>query len=294
MHRYPRVIGFWPMRRLVRISLVLAMLAVAALALLLVGGYRATQHVPEFYQKALARKPTEQKAAADQLERQVLQLHNEARKPGRWEARFSQDQINGWLASDLPVKFPGALPDGVSAPRVAIETGRMQLAVRYEQGDISTVLSLAGDAYLTDRPNEVAVHIQHVRAGAVPVPLAQFLDNIAERANDAGLPLRWTQQDGDPVALVKLPLDREEFKGQQLQVERLQIADGEIVVSGRTEGPTAGEEPKTEEPKTEEPKPEEPKPEEPKPEEPKTAEPGSTEPGADEPTPVPCPLNPDP
>jgi hypothetical protein len=225
------------MRKLVRLALVLILLVTAGVAVLLTAAYRATQHIPEFYQAALAEKPVEQKAAADQLERQVLELHNEARQPGRWEARFSQEHINGWLAADLPVKFPGALPDGVSAPRVAIEPGRMQLAVRYDHGDVSTVLSLAGDAYLTDRPNEVAIHIEHVRAGAFPVPLAQFLDDIAERAGEAGLPIRWTDQDGDPVALVKLPLDREEFKGRKLQVEGLEIAAGEIVVSGRTEAP---------------------------------------------------------
>lgn len=223
------------MRKLVRVALVLVVLLTAGVAILLTAAYRATQQVPDFYQHALARQPQEQKAAADQLERQVLELHNEARRPGRWEARFSQEQINGWLAADLPTKFPGALPDGVSDPRVAIDPNHMQLAVRYDQGDVSTVLSMAGDAYLTDRPNEVAVHIDHVRAGAVPVPLAQFLDQIAERFLDAGLPLRWIEQEGDPVALVTLPLDREEFKGKQLQVERLEICDGEIVVSGRTD-----------------------------------------------------------
>src|SRR5262245_52073533 len=137
------------MGRLVRLALLLVLLVTAGVAVLLTAAYRATQQVPAFYQAALAQRPVEQKAAADQLERQVLELHNEARKPGRWEARFSQEQINGWLAADLPVKFPGALPDGVSAPRVAIEPGHMQLAVRYDHGDVSTVLSLAGDAYLT-------------------------------------------------------------------------------------------------------------------------------------------------
>jgi hypothetical protein len=210
------------MRKLVRVALVLVVLVTAGVAILLTAAYRATQQVPEFYQHALAQQPREQKAAADQLERQVLELHNEARRPGRWEARFSQEQINGWLAADLPTKFPGALPDGVSAPRVAIDPNHMQLAVRYDKGDVSTVLSMAGDAYLTDQPNEVAVHIDHVRAGAFPVPLAQFLDDIAERFIEAGL-----------------PLDRKEFKGQQLQVERLEICDGEIVVSGRTDAPAA-------------------------------------------------------
>jgi hypothetical protein len=238
------------MRKLVRAALVLVVLVTAGLAILLTAAYRATQQVPEFYQAALAHQPALQKAAADQLERQVLELHNEARKPGRWEAHFSQEQINGWLATDLPTKFPGALPEGVSDPRVAIETGRMQLAVRYDQGDVSTVLSLAGDAYLTERTNEVAIHIEHVRAGAFPVPLAQFLDEIAEHAGDAGLPIRWAEQEGDPVALVTLPLDRAEFKGKQLQVERLEICAGEIVVSGRTEAPE-GDSPAAIEPESE-------------------------------------------
>lgn len=227
------------MRKLIRVALVLVALTIAGVALFLTAAYRATQQVPEFYHVAMAQRPVEQKAAADQLEREVLELHNEARKPGRWEARFSQDQINGWLAADLPVKFPGVLPKGVSEPRVAIEPNKMQMAVRFKQGDVETVLSLMGDAYLTDRPNEVAIHIQHVRAGLVPVPLAKFMDNIAEEATDAGLPLRWAEEEGDPVALVTLPLDRKEFRGKQLRVEALHINEGEIVVSGRTDAPEA-------------------------------------------------------
>jgi len=226
------------MRKLLRLGLVLVALTVAGVAVFLTAAYRATQQVPEFYQAALANeKPQEQKAAADELEREVLNLHKEVRKPGRWVARFSQDQINGWLAADLPVKFPGVLPRGVSQPRVAIEANKMQMAVKFKQGDVETVLSLAGDAYLTDRPNEVAIHIQHVRAGLVPVPLAKFMDNIAEEATDAGLPLRWSEEEGDPVAIVTLPLDRKEFRGKQLRVEELQINKGEIIVSGRTEQP---------------------------------------------------------
>ncbi|MEX2176177.1 MAG: hypothetical protein WD872_17580 [Pirellulaceae bacterium] len=226
------------MQRILRAGVVVLIVTTAAVAVFLTAAYRATQDVPEFYERALAKRPVEQKAAADQLERKVLQLHNEIRRSGRWEARFSQEQINGWLAADLPEKFPGALPSGVSEPRVAIAPDKMQLAIRYRQRDVNTVLSLSGDAYLTDRPNEVAIHIQHVRAGAFPVPLGQFLEKIALRATDAGLPLRWSEQeDGDPVALITLPLDREEFRGKQLQVENLEICEGEIVVSGRTDEP---------------------------------------------------------
>ena len=100
------------------------LLAIAALLLLLVLGglmlYQATRYVPDFYQQALEVNPQQQAAAGDELERQVLELHNEIQDAGRWQAVFDEDQINGWLASDLKEKFSDSLPAGVSAPRVAI------------------------------------------------------------------------------------------------------------------------------------------------------------------------------
>jgi hypothetical protein len=231
------------MRKWILAGLAAALVLPAAGGIILTTLWRASQSVPEFYERALvaAPPPAEQKQAADELERKVLSLHNEARRAGRWEARFSQDHINGWLAADLPTKFPGALPVGVSEPRVELDPDMLQLAVRYRQGDVTTVLSAAGEAFLTDRPNEVAIHLHYVRAGAVPVPLGQFLEKIARRATDAGLPLRWTEVAGDPVAIVTLPLDRQEFRGRNLQVEQLKIEDGAILISGRTEP----EEPRT-------------------------------------------------
>ncbi|MDX1947735.1 MAG: hypothetical protein SFU86_20225 [Pirellulaceae bacterium] len=223
------------MKKLIRVGLILALLGLVAGGIFTLVAWRATQQVPQFYVEALVPEPARQREAADELEREVLDLHNEVRRPGRWEARFSQDHINGWLATDLPEKFPGALPKGVSEPRVAIEPDLVQLAVRFQQGEVSTVLSAAGDAYLTERPNEVAIHLHYVRAGAIPVPLGQFLDQIARGATEAGLPLRWSESDGQPVAIIALPLSREEFRGQNLQVERLEVREGEIVISGRTE-----------------------------------------------------------
>jgi hypothetical protein len=228
----------WLTRGMVRGALVVAIVFALIAAVSMWSVYQSSQHVPEFYVQALAAPPAQQAAAGQELERQALALNNQVRRPGRWEARFTQDQINGWLAVDLPKKFPGSLPGGVSDPRVAVTDGEVQLAVKWQQGNASAVLSAAGEAYLTDEPNEVAVRILAVRAGALPVPLARFLDEIAERAASSGLPLRWTEIDGDPVALVKLPLDREEFRGKQLLVEELRLEEGVIIVAGHTdEGP---------------------------------------------------------
>lgn len=225
----------WLPKGLIRAGMAVALVTAVIVAVSLWSVYRASQEVPEFYVAALAAPPKIQAAAGDELERQALALNNQVRRPGRWEARFTQDQINGWLAADLPRKFPGSLPRGAADPRVDISPGETQLAVKWDDGGVSTVLSVAGEIYLTEEPNEVAVRIHSVRAGALPVPLARFLDQIARRAASSGLPLSWTEVDGDPVALIKLPLDREEFRGKRLVLEELWLGEGEIVVAGRTD-----------------------------------------------------------
>jgi hypothetical protein len=225
----------WISRGVIRAALAVVIVLAVVTALALWGVYQASQQVPEFYVQALAAPPETQAAAGQALERQAASLNNQVRRPGRWEARFTQDEINGWLAVDLPKKFPGSLPQGVSEPRVAVSPDEIQLAVKWQQGNTSAVLSAAGDVYLTDEPNQIALRILAVRAGALPVPLARFLDEIAERAASSGLPLEWTEIEGDPVALIKLPLDREEFRGKQLLVEELRLEDDAIVVAGQTE-----------------------------------------------------------
>ncbi|HZN33495.1 MAG TPA: hypothetical protein VFB80_06730 [Pirellulaceae bacterium] len=236
------------MRKYARLAVVVLLALAGAGAISLFSLYRASRHVPVFYERALAVQPEAQKAAGQKFEQEALSLHNQVRQPGRWEARFTQDEINGWLAADLPVKFPQALPKGASDPRMALSAGQVQLAVRYERGATKTVVSLSGQVQLTQEPNELAVRIDGVRAGALPLPLAEFRDEIAERAAKAGVPIRWTEAEGVPVALVRLPLDPREFGGRRLVVEELRLTEGELFVAGRTELPPDAPQPAPGEP----------------------------------------------
>ena len=93
----------------------------------------------------------------------------------------SEDEINGWLATDLPAKFPRRLPVGISDPRVAIDDDTVHLAVRYSRGGVDTVLSISGEAYLTAQTNEVAMRLERA-GGIVPMPLSQDSKEITARA----------------------------------------------------------------------------------------------------------------
>jgi len=214
------------------IVVMLALLVVSAVTLF--GLYRATQQTPPFYRRVI-QPSAEQSTGGEQFERQALTLHNQVRHPGTWEGRFSEDEINGWLAAVLPEKFPQAIARGISDPRIAFADDTVQLAARYQRGSASTVVSLVAHVHLTDEPNEVAVQISNVRAGSLPVPLAKVLQEITHRAAQAGLPLRWTEAAGQPVALVRLPLDAKEANAPRRILERLEFRSRELLVAGHTE-----------------------------------------------------------
>jgi hypothetical protein len=223
------------MRKIARRLIIATLVSIATGGLSLWCLFQASRRPPAFYQQAIAAPPADQTEEGERFERTSLDLHNQLQHFGRWEARLTQEQVNGWLAIDLPAKFPQALPSGVSEPRIAIEDGKLRIALRYQRGGVDTVLSIAGEAYLTAQPNEIAVRLDQARAGLIPIPLTRFLDEIAERAARANVPLRWTEIAGAPVALIRPPLEASEAAHRRVVIDRLQLDDGQLVLGGRTE-----------------------------------------------------------
>ena len=223
------------MRKFLRMVMMAGVALILAAALFLYGTYSASQHVPEFYERAIHLEPAAQAQAGDELERTALQLHNEVRQGGKWQAVLTDEQVNGWLAVDLPAKFPDMLAKEIRDPRVAISPQQAQLACRYESSLGTTVVSLALDIHLTNEPNVIAVRIRQARAGLIPLPLKQGLDQVSVAAREAGIPLRWTQKEGDPVALITVPVSLEEYGKQLLRLDSLDLREGEIRLSGRAE-----------------------------------------------------------
>ncbi len=224
------------MRKFIRL-LFIGCLAVVLLALATgFYGYRSLHAVPDFYAQALAAPAAEPAKAAYKFEQEVLELRNDVRREGTWQATFTADEVNGWLANDLPIKFPKALPNQVSDPRVAITTEMIQVACKYSDSRFSSVVSIGARPELTKEPNVIAIRIMQVRAGALPVPLANFLEQISQHTAKAGVPLRWGEEDGDPVAYVTLPMNQPELQGKTLRIEVVELKEGALVVSGKTEG----------------------------------------------------------
>jgi len=214
------------------IALFLVCLAVVIGVLLMVAQF-ASQQEPEFYRQAMEIHPALQAEEGDCLEREVLEFKNSTHREGMWEATFTAQQINGWLATDLEEKFPGVVPPQFQNPRIAIAPDFICLACWYKDLPTNTILSLDVDVQLTETPNVVAIRIHAARAGVIPVPLGQVLNTISYFAGRAEIELRWANMKADPVALMTIPGHRKDLE-HLLRLEILELREGEIYLSGRT------------------------------------------------------------
>lgn len=199
------------------------------------GLYRAVRHTPEFYRQALAVDAAAQRLASDQMLQRATALASDVHKPGRWQAVFTAEQINGYLAVQLSKDHPGLLPPALRDPRIAITPRQVVLACHYQDARLSCVLSLTLEVYLAD-PNVIALRIRQARAGAIPLPLDDVLRQISRATERLAWRVDWRQAEGDPVAQIHLPLPRGK-DGKTVQIDSLRLGEGEIYVAGRTLNP---------------------------------------------------------
>ncbi len=216
---------------------ILLLMILVVVAVLLAGGtwvWWALHRVPDFYSKTVFVPPETLRPASNQMLRNTAALTSDLqRKSGQWQAVFTAEQINGWLAVDVPQNHPKSIPPSMSDPRVAIEPGKLTIAARYA-GDIGeSVISLETDIFLPkDRPDTIAIRIRALRAGAVPIGIKKIVDGLTHSATESEWDLRWRQLDGDPVAYLS-PTPREGQR-QVWHIDTLELRANEIFIAGHT------------------------------------------------------------
>ncbi len=213
-------------------GIVLLAVLATTIAAVLAGTYTVSQQVPEFYSQALSVKKEVQTKASREMGSRVSMLYNEVRRAGRWDALFTAEQINGWLAVDLEQNHKEVLAENVHEPRVQISSDSITLAARIDGDTLSTVFTLTVEPYLY-RPNVVAFRVRKARAGLLPIPMNDVLREVSTAMENLGLPLSWIQVEGDPVALVTI-IPQPDQEENVRWLDQLEIHDGEIYVAGRT------------------------------------------------------------
>lgn len=207
-------------------------LVVTALVVAILGCvYYAAQQVRPFYAEALDIEPEVLERGSRELESRATALYSDAQQGGRWQALFTADQINGWLATQLAKNTESSdstLPKEIRDPRVAIARDVLTLGFRTTSGGVETVISVDASVSLTDT-GAVAVRLIAVRAGALPLPVLQLADQLADACQRLKLPVRWTRQDGKPVALVEIQ------SSESIYVDAIQLDEDQLYVAGHTE-----------------------------------------------------------
>ena len=220
------------MRRHLRPVLLVGLLLLLAAAAAVVLLYRTSRQVPEFYRLALEVDPATQRTASDKMVQQTAALIGDVQKQGPWQAVFSEEEINGWLAVERVKTYADLIPDTVTDPRVRIEPESLTLAFGYRDATRQGVVSLALDLYLVE-PNVVALRVRKARVGALPLPLESILKEVAKATDQLDWQVDWRQAGGDPVAQITIP-PLKSHGGRVVQIETLRLEKGRILVAGTT------------------------------------------------------------
>lgn len=215
-------------RVLVGIVIVTAVLAAApGLAWL------SLTHTPNFYRSRVAVPHAQQEVEAKRFVAQSLQLRNDIVNEPTWEAAFTDDEVNAWLAEDLVIHFADQLPPGVHEPRVMFEMDRVTLAFGLDQGPVRSVVWVVARPRVPE-PNMLELTLEKIRAGMLPVPPEQVLDRLTAHAHGHGLNVSWKRggEDNLPVVTIRYtPIDGRD----DVRLERLLLSKGTIRLGGRSD-----------------------------------------------------------
>ncbi|MGD9632804.1 MAG: hypothetical protein AB7G28_07435 [Pirellulales bacterium] len=221
------------MARKHRIAAIATLLVVAALSVVGLGGvYVALAQEQPFYTAALSADPQRLAIGSRELESRASVLYSETRQVGAWQAAFTEEQINGWLAVRLANTYAEALPENISEPRVSLADDQLTLAFRTRRGGVETVVTARATLLLTDEA-KVAIRLQSVHAGALPLPVMQVADDISHACQELDLPVSWTQVDGEPVALVDVNRGAG-AGGRPISLSALELREGTLYIEGQT------------------------------------------------------------
>lgn len=185
---------------------------------------------PEFYRNVAVLSPEKRQSEAKKFVAQGLQLRNDIVNEPKWEAAFTDEEVNAWLAEDLLTHFASQIPEGVHEPRVVFELDRVNLGFQLDQGPLRSVVWIVARVAVPGE-NELALTIEKIRAGIVPISAENLLERITKTAQERGLDLRWEHDGENPVAIVKYT---PHLKRHDVVLERLQVLAGQIRLAGRS------------------------------------------------------------
>lgn len=219
------------MNKLVRTVLIAVLSLIATLGIGIAVLCFLAARTPEFYIRKL---PVDQVAAekgSDQFLQKTSLFASDLKREGTWYLKVTEEEINGWLATDLPRNHAHSLPPGVSDPRVEIADDVIRIAAKMKSGILSGVAHAELKIY-SPETNTIIVVIRRAAIGALPLPLQKFVESLKTIAARADWDVRQMQSGGSPTLVITIPNSLDE-KGRELELTNIYISKGQVELSGK-------------------------------------------------------------
>jgi hypothetical protein len=213
-------------KRLVWVGLILAIVAATP-----AGVWLSLTYQPSYYRAMVLQSREQRQGKARKFVAQGLQLRNDICNEPNWEAVFSDQEVNAWLAEDLVTHFADHLPPEVHEPRVLFELDRIILAFELRQRGLDSVITVVARPRVPEG-NTVELTLEKIRAGILPVPADNVLDRIVEYARYLGVDVEWMRREGYPVVLIRYTPN---LQRDDVQLEEVQIRTGQLRLAGRSD-----------------------------------------------------------
>jgi hypothetical protein len=215
-----------PSKRLLGAGIVLAILAAIPAA-----GWFSLTYEPSYYRNMVSLPRDQRELRAKHFVAQSLQLRNDIVNEPTWEAVFSDQEVNAWLAEDLVTHFADQLPPEVHDPRVLFEMNHVVLAFHLDKGGVQSVITVVARPRIP-AGNTVELTLEKIRAGILPVPADNVLNRIIEHARIRGVDVQWERRDGYPVVVMRYTPNQSR---EDVQLEEVEIRSGQIRLAGRSD-----------------------------------------------------------
>lgn len=225
-----------------RLALWLAVLVPAAGVAMVV----VVRHEPAFYARVVQAGAEQAAVGADaevieDMRRRasarfvstLAALARDVARPGGWSTVLGDEEVNAWLAVELPLNHPELVPPGVADLRVRCAPGAILLGCRFG-GPLAAVAWVDVQVRLLEA-NRLAITVQQCRMGLLPLPTGLAASRLAESLARSGLRCEVQRIAGQTQLVVQLPAT--EIRGDQGGVvswwlDGLRIEDGEVFLTG--------------------------------------------------------------
>ena len=210
---------------------IIAASVLAVLIIIPVAGWLSLAYQPQFYRAIRSLSRAQREAKAKHFVANSLQLRNDITNERTWQAVFTDQEVNAWLAEELMTHFADQIPASVHEPRIAFDHDQVTFAFGLDKGPIRSVIWVVARVSVPE-DNVLALSVEKVRAGVIPIAVSQVTGPLTRAARERGLDIRWMENEEPPVALIRY---RPDGGRADVVLQKLTISRGKIRFSGRSD-----------------------------------------------------------